>query len=99
MLLLAANLAGRAGDLDLARSHLAKTLELAPKDVRPYQALAETELRGRRVDEAIGWLDKGVEALPDEASLQVTRVETLILADRLDEAAAEIARARRPAQT
>ena len=77
-------------DFNAARRDLERGMALAPKDRRMYQELARLELRANRADAAVASLRKGLAALPDQKDqhqLQVELVESLIRADRSDEAA------------
>jgi tetratricopeptide (TPR) repeat protein len=67
----------RAG-LDEARQYVRRGLDLHPKDVRLYQALARIELQAGKPPEAIACLRRGIQAFPDEGQLYWSLAELLL---------------------
>ena len=61
-LFLAANVCLARKQLDKAREYGTRAVRAAPKDPRMYEVLAQIELAADKPDEAIHWLQKGIEA-------------------------------------
>lgn len=85
VLLAAADVAARRGQLDDAREHLRRVVELFPKDIRAYQNLARVEIAAGKTDEALDWLEQGIKIQPDDYGLRITKAEALIAARRFND--------------
>jgi cellulose synthase operon protein C len=64
--------------LDEARQYMQRGLELHPKDVRLYQALARIEMQANKPKEAIACLHRGIQAVPDGGELYWSLAELLL---------------------
>jgi len=88
-LLASAEQATRASDLDAARRHLERGLDLASgstPDIRLYQALAVVEVRAGRRDEAAKVLGLGLKAHPGDIPLLWDLADVLLGSGRADDA-------------
>ncbi|WP_165066903.1 tetratricopeptide repeat protein [Paludisphaera rhizosphaerae] len=74
------------GEHEAARAAFDRLARLHPQDHRPYQGLADLELSAHKPDEAVRWLQKGIEALPGVADLRWRLAEVLVQTGRGDEA-------------
>lgn len=96
--LIAAGLLERdRGALEIARTYLDQARKLAPDRAEIYQALADLEIKSSgqatdrttriaRMNEAVKWLEQGIERLPDAMTLQYSLAGTLAQAERLEDA-------------
>ncbi len=84
-LFLAANVCLARKQLDKAREYGTRAVRAAPKDPRIYDVLAKIELADNKPDEAIHWLQKGVETdAPPTMWLKLGNLQ--IVRGKLDEA-------------
>src|SRR5205814_1618881 len=95
VLLAAADLARRKGDLDTARARLEHGLDKHPDSAALYQAMASLETGAGRPEEAVSWLRKGIEAQPKgrrdaKAAMAFLLADTLVDLGRPDDAEAAI---------
>lgn len=82
VLLAAADWAVAQKESGEARDLLEECRKLHPKDWRVYQALARLEIKERKTDEAVAWLDKAIAEVPDRADLHWDRAKLLAAAGR-----------------
>jgi tetratricopeptide (TPR) repeat protein len=77
------------GKKELAQNAAAKSREqflrcgeLHPRDWRSYQGLARLEAKQGKTDDAIAWLNRGLEQIPKSMELHWERAQRLVAADR-----------------
>ncbi len=98
-LLLASQLAREQQDFAAARKHLERGLEVNPRAVALYQALADLELQAKtdepsadRIARAVAWVRRGLKELPNQTDLLAALADLLIQQGNLDEAGEKISR-------
>lgn len=81
-----ANAVARRGQVDLARLHLQKEIQLRPKGARAYVVLARIELKHGRMEEAIALCRSGITAAPRFPGPYLLLADIYVLGGRLAEA-------------
>lgn len=90
-ILLASAMQARAKkDYATARKHLKHGIEKNPENQDLIQAAALVEIQDNHRDEAIAQLEAGVKTFPKDANLHWMLVDNLLLANKIDEAAAKL---------
>jgi cellulose synthase operon protein C len=78
--------AAASGDTDRAQASYRRFIELAPNVASGYHSLARVSAQRGGLPAALGALEQGEKALPDDRSLPAARGELLVRAGRHDEA-------------
>ncbi|MFL5245596.1 MAG: tetratricopeptide repeat protein [Gemmataceae bacterium] len=90
VLLASAEQAFEAGDNDSARKRLEKGVELYPKNMRFYEALARLELEVKSPDKAVNWMRLYLDAEPNNPLMRWRVARLLIDTGHSDQAEADL---------